>query len=59
MRVGALAEQNNIEGVVGWLSVTRFGEISPLWLNFHNFGELFLKAYLVFDNIFSQIWPNI
>ena len=35
-------------------SVTRIGENSSLWLIFHFLGQ-FLKVYLVFGNIFSQI----
>ena len=31
-------------------SVTRFGEILPLWYNFKTFGQ-FLRVYLVFGNI--------
>ena len=35
-----------------WLSsnVTRFGEISPLWLNFKSLGQIFLGLFSIWQN---------
>ena len=36
-------------------SVTRFGEISPLWQNFQSLGQ-FLKVNLLFGKILARLW---
>ena len=36
-------------------SVTRFGEISPLWQNFQSLGQ-FLKVNLLFGKILGRLW---
>ena len=39
-------------------SVTRFGEILPLWPIFKIFGNIF-KVYLVVGKVFSSLWYNL
>ena len=36
-------------------SVSRFGEISPLWQNFQSLGQ-FLKVNLLFGKILGRLW---
>ena len=39
-------------------SVTRFGEIPPLWPIFKIFSNIF-KVYLVLGKVFSSLWYNL
>ena len=39
-------------------SVTRFGQISPLWQNFINLCEIVLRVYLMFDKMLNLFWQN-
>ena len=38
------------------ISVTRFGEISPLWQNYKSLWAIFWMAYLVFGKPLYQLW---